>query len=83
MTNIGVLDSTKLIFEGSPIDNAFICGSIKYRPHFQMAVSSFDNKMTFCVNLYGSQQDRDTISQFFTFMDNELKAITDAGTPYK
>lgn len=73
MTNIGVLDSTKLVFEGSSITNVFVCGSIKYRPYFQIAVSSFEDKMTFCVNLYGNQQDRKTISEFFKLMDNELK----------
>lgn len=78
MTNIGVLNSSKLIFEDSPISNAFICGSIKYRPHFQMSLSSFKDKMTFCVNLYGSSQDRDNISLFFALMDRELEAISDS-----
>ena len=79
MTNIGVLDSTKLIFEGSPITNAFICGSIKYRPHFQLAISSFNDKMTFCVNLYGSRQDRENISKFLELMDSELKIVSKDG----
>ena len=72
MTNIGIIDPKKLVFEGSPISNAYICGSIKYRPHFQMAVSSFNNKMTLSVNLYGSQEDRDTIREFFSLIDDEL-----------
>lgn len=75
MTNIGVLDSTKLIFKDSIIENAFISGSIKYYPHFQMSISSFKDKMTFCVNLYGSQQDRNIILSFFSNLDNEMKAI--------
>lgn len=75
MTNIGLIDSKKLVFEGSPISNAFICGSIKYRPHFQMAASSFNNKMTLSVNLYGSQEDRHTIREFFGLMESELKKL--------
>ncbi|MDP4145430.1 MAG: hypothetical protein Q8936_13255 [Bacillota bacterium] len=75
MTNIGVLDSNKLVFEGCNIENAFVTGSIKRYPCFQLSVSSFKNKMTFCVNLYGSQQDYDIISSFFNNMDNELKEI--------
>jgi NRPS condensation-like uncharacterized protein len=69
ITNIGVLDSKKLVFEGSPAVNAFVCGSIKYYPHFQMSVSSFKDKMTFCVNLYDSQRDREIISRFFINFD--------------
>ncbi len=72
MTNIGVLDSAKLHFEGSHISNAYVCGSIKYRPHFQMAVSSFNDRMTLSVNLYGSLQDRNRISEFFKLMDKVL-----------
>lgn len=72
MTNIGVLDSKKLDFKGSSAINAFICGSIKYRPHFQIALSSFADKITFSSNLYGSKQDRDTISDFLLLLDNEL-----------
>lgn len=72
MTNIGVLDSEKLVFEGSPVRNAFMCGSIKYRPHFQMALSSFANKITFSSNLYGNMQDRKTILHFFSLLDKEL-----------
>ena len=72
MTNIGVVDSEKLVFEGSPIKNAFICGSIKYRPHFQLALSSFANKITFTSNLYGSLEDRNTMLHFFSLLDNEL-----------
>lgn len=76
MTNIGIIDSKKLVFEGSPISNAFVCGSIKYRPHFQMAVSSFKNTMTLSVNLYGSQEDRNNINEFFTLIEGELKKLT-------
>jgi NRPS condensation-like uncharacterized protein len=72
MTNIGILDYKKLVFEGSSIMNAFMCGSIKYRPHFQMALSSFANKITFSSNLYGSIRDRDTIEYFFSLLDEEL-----------
>jgi len=72
MTNIGILDSTKLVFKGSSINNAFMCGSIKYRPHFQMALSSYANKITLSSNLYGSDRDREMIANFFSLLDKEL-----------
>ncbi len=75
MTNIGVLDSKKLLFENAPVENAIICGSIKYRPHFQMSASTFEDKMTFCVNLYGDKSDRDVIAKFFSFIDKELMSF--------
>ncbi|MCI1960235.1 MAG: hypothetical protein LKJ25_11515 [Clostridia bacterium] len=72
MTNTGILDSKKLVFDGSPVIDAFMCGSIKYRPHFQIALSSFKNKMTFSSNLYGSKNDYNKISNFFHLLDQEL-----------
>lgn len=72
MTNIGILDSQKLIFEGAPISQAFISGSIKYKPHFQLALSSFKDSITFSVNLYGSSKDKENIENFFTLLDKEL-----------
>jgi NRPS condensation-like uncharacterized protein len=72
MTNIGILDQKKLIFEGSPATDAFMCGSIKYRPHFQIALSSFAGRMTFSSNLYGSSEDRRIILNFFSLLDQEL-----------
>ncbi|WKY45391.1 hypothetical protein Q5O14_04695 [Eubacteriaceae bacterium ES2] len=72
MTNIGVIEDQKLVFNGTNIKSAFICGSIKYRPHFQMALSSFKNTITLSSNLYGSQQDYETITDFLTEIENEL-----------
>lgn len=72
MTNIGILDSEKLLFKGISIEDVFMCGSIKYKPHFQLALSSFKDSITFSVNLYGSSNDKKTIEHFFTLLDKEL-----------
>lgn len=72
MTNIGVIDKKKLYFKGTKIVNAFICGSIKHRPHFQIALSSYADTITVSSNLYGSQQDYDTITHFLAMVENEL-----------
>jgi NRPS condensation-like uncharacterized protein len=72
MTNIGILDAGRLVFKGSSITKAFMCGSIKYRPHFQMALSSYAGKITLSSNLYGSASDRDLIIKFFGLLDEEL-----------
>lgn len=72
MTNIGILDSDKLACSDTPTAGAYMTGSIKYRPHFQIALSSFENEMTFSTNLYGSFEDRNRILNFYTLLDNEL-----------
>ncbi len=72
MTNVGIIDDKQLRFRGSEIANAYVCSSIKYRPHFQVALSSFSDTLTISSNLYGSQQDRDTITHFLSMVENEL-----------
>ncbi|HOO29230.1 MAG TPA: hypothetical protein PLU43_12260, partial [Lachnospiraceae bacterium] len=68
----GVIDHKRLYFKDAPIINSFMCGSIKYRPHFQMALSSFKNRITFSSNLYGSRKDRKNILHFYSLLDREL-----------
>ncbi|WP_349670690.1 hypothetical protein [Lacrimispora sp.] len=63
-TNIGIIDKTQFCFDELQITKAFMTGSIKYSPYFQLAVSTFDDNPVLSVNLYGSQADRDTISAF-------------------
>ena len=63
-TNIGIIDKLQFYFDELNITKAYITGSIKYSPYFQLAVSTFDNNPVLSVNLFGSQADRDMISSF-------------------
>ena len=72
MTNVGILDSARISFgELQPID-AYLCGSIKYKPHFQLAMSSYAGELTLSSNLYGSANDRMSILSFFNEIEEEL-----------
>lgn len=72
MTNIGVLDFKRLYFEGTQIRNALMFGSIKYRPYFQVALTTYNNIMTFTINLYGNSNDKENIENFLLLLDEEL-----------
>lgn len=74
-TNIGILDKSRLYFDGSKISNAYMTGSIKYNPYLQLAISTFDNKPTLSINLYGSQTDQEKISAFLDSLLQELYGI--------
>jgi len=71
-TNIGILDPAHLTFGDTPMLSAFMTGSIKYIPYFQLALSTFREEMTFSVNLRGTQKDYDKIERFLTAFDQEL-----------
>ena len=75
MTNVGILDSGPMSFGNlRPYDpyDAFLCGSIKYKPYFQLAMSSYDEQLTLSANQYGSAVDRDRICSFLNEIEGEL-----------
>ncbi len=72
MTNVGELDPKRLAFEGTSVESAYLCGSIKHKPHFQLAVCGFDGTITLSSNLYGSEADDQTIRAFLGEVEEEL-----------
>lgn len=72
MTNVGILDRNRLCFGDLHPYDAFLCGSIKYKPHFQLAMSSYEDELTLSTNLYGNVTDRDRIISFFNEIEEEL-----------
>lgn len=75
-TNIGIIDKTRLTFGNIEIAEAYMTGSIKYSPYFQLAISTFDDQATLSINLYGTQSDRNTISFFLDKLVQELNDVT-------
>ncbi len=72
MTNVGILDSGSMSFGNLRPYDAFLCGSIKYKPYFQLAMSSYDEQLTLSANQYGSAVDRDRIRSFLSEIEAEL-----------
>lgn len=72
ITNIGIIDKNRLEFHDLKIENAFMTGAIKYTPYFQLSLSSFDEFLTFAVNIFGSNNDIKIINNFFSILDKEL-----------
>jgi NRPS condensation-like uncharacterized protein len=63
-TNIGIIDDEKFRFANLEITDAFITSAIKHVPYFQIAVTSFKNRLTMSCNLHGTQQDKEQIEDF-------------------
>ncbi len=74
MSNIGVLDEKRLAFDGIPAKSAFMSGSVKYRPYFQLAISTFRNELTLSAAFHGTRKDQEKIRRFLEAVDRELPA---------
>lgn len=72
ITNIGIIDSGRLMFGKAPIKDAYVAASIKYPPYFQLGLTTYDDSLTFTVNQYGTESDRETVQRFFVLLDQEL-----------
>ena len=72
MTNVGILNSARMSFGDLYPRDAFLCGSIKYKPHFQLAMSSYEDELTLSSNLYGNADDRNRILPFLDEIEEEL-----------
>ena len=74
-TNIGILDKQKLAFGTTDMTDAFMTGSIKYPSYFQLSVSTFNDEVVCCVNLYGTESDRRIIASFLDAFMKELGSL--------
>ncbi|MCL1632630.1 condensation domain-containing protein [Sporolactobacillus sp. CPB3-1] len=64
MTNIGIINDKALQFHGLEVLDAYISGSIKYAPFFQVAVTTYKKQMTFCTNFHGTEEDHQFLDDF-------------------
>ncbi len=72
LTNIGIIDKNSLVFHNMLVTDAFMIASIKYPPYFQMALSTFNETITFSLNLCDCEWDRELINRYFDLFDKEL-----------
>lgn len=54
-TNFGVIDAVKIQFTGTTINDFVLTGSFRRAPMFQVAVSTFDDQLTFAFNMIGNE----------------------------
>ena len=80
MTNLGELDPSRLSMDGATPVSAYACGSIKHKPHVQLALSGFAGTITLSSNLCGNLEDKRRIEAFLAEVEEELKSFGETGT---
>ncbi len=73
-SNLGIIDSKQLKFGELVVENCRMTGSIKQKPCFWLAMSSFDDKVTLTINLEGSREDQSFAERFLQELEGELPA---------
>ena len=72
ISNIGLIDDKKLKFKNLTVKSSFITGAIKHVPNFQVAITTFKNRVTLSTNMFASEKDEKDIKEFLNFFKNEL-----------
>jgi len=72
MSNIGIIDNTRLLFGDAVITDAYMTGSIKYNPFLLLSLSTFSDSVTCCVGFHGTQADNEKIRTLLETIAGEL-----------
>ena len=71
-SNLGIIDDKKLNFGSVGVSDCFMTGSIKKKPYFWLAFSTFKKKVTISINLDGNRDDFEIINSFLEDMVKKL-----------
>jgi NRPS condensation-like uncharacterized protein len=72
LTNMGIIDSKKLVFGDVGVKDAYLTGAINYSPGFQMGVSSFKESITCSVCFCNTGEDKKLVDRFFDCLEKEF-----------
>ena len=73
MTNLGIIDKSKVFFRNVEASSVLLVGSAKYAPLFELSVCTFDKILSFCIDFYGTPSDQKIISDI---LDNFIRELT-------
>lgn len=79
ISNIGILKAENLSFAGVSPVYAYLTGSIKYPPYIQLALTTYNDEITFSVASYGTQQDRNLIKLLLRNCVKEMQIFANQG----
>jgi NRPS condensation-like uncharacterized protein len=71
MTNLGIIEKDRITFGGQPCD-AFMTASNKYPLYFQLSFSTYDNVITFSINLPDTSDNKALVTRFWDLFAKEL-----------
>lgn len=75
VSNIGIVEGGKMVFGEAKVEDTYITGSVKYPPYMQLALSTFNNIITFSVAVYGTKKDKEMFEEMYRRLDAEILAF--------
>ena len=73
MSNIGIIKSEYIDLVDAPAMNAFITGTVKFKPYMQVACTTFKGAATFTISERCSDKDLETMKAFLEYMTGIIR----------
>jgi NRPS condensation-like uncharacterized protein len=75
VTNLGIIDQSKVHFKNIEVSSVLLTGSTKFAPSFELSVCTFNKILSFCINFYGTESDQKIINDVLDTFIKELTSI--------
>jgi NRPS condensation-like uncharacterized protein len=75
VTNVGIIDQATINFNGIPVEDAFVTGSISMEDYFSMGYSTYKKVMTFSIGYQGGENQVQRVRDFLKNFKTELESI--------
>lgn len=73
MSNIGIIKSEYIDLADAPATNAFMTGTVKFKPYMQVACTTFKGNATFTISERCSDKDLETMKAFLEYMTGLIR----------
>ena len=77
MSNIGILDTSKLGLGKTNMTDGFMTGAVKYKPYMQLAMTTVKKEVTMTVAIRGNEKDKIIVNKFFDYLIQNVKDFID------
>ena len=72
LSNIGIIDDAKIKMSEIQAEYSYLTGGIKFKPFFQLALTTYKNVITLSLAIKCSDQDEIKIKEFYKFFIEEI-----------
>lgn len=76
MSNIGIINPLEFAFDGLNLIDVFYSGAVKYKPYMQLALTTFQNEITFSVGIRGNDRDAEIFHNFMKDIIQEIQTFS-------
>jgi NRPS condensation-like uncharacterized protein len=75
VTNVGIINSSDLNFDGITVEHSYITGAISYGNYFCLGYSTFEKETTFSIGFTGGEIQKQKAMRFLSVFKSELENI--------